>query len=127
MTEERDGSGFDDLFGDEPPIQDDPAEAEPDGPVDWEAKGRAAKVDKMVAFEEQRAREEGLDPTADAERIARKLRALTDTEWKDLQAAAGIGLGLPANRRKVPSKKTQEAVIERFEQRATAAAHLEES
>lgn len=109
--------------GDEPPDVEESSE----GPIDWVAKGRAEKVGKMVACEEQRAREEGLDPIADAEQVARKLRGYTAEQWRDLQVAAGIGLGLPPHRRKVPSKLTQESVIARFEQRATAAAHLEDS
>lgn len=118
---------FDDCFDGEPFPPDDPAETETQGPIDWVAKGRAEKVTRMVAIEAQRACDEGLDPVADSEQVARKLRGYTDEQWRDLQVAAGIGLGVPPHRRKVPSKATQEAVIDRFEQRATAAAHLDDA
>jgi hypothetical protein len=106
--------------GDESTGEQPPAE-----PIDWVAKGRAEKADKLLAVIDANAREEGLDPIIDAEAIARMLRGWTDAQWLDLQNAAGIGLHKPAHRRKAPSEKTQHIVIERVSLRVDVAGEPE--
>lgn len=74
--------------------------------VGFEERGRAEKVARIVEALDAGARESGLDPCADAEAIARKLRGLTDAEWLKVQQEAGFA------RKKPPSTKTQLAVID---------------
>jgi hypothetical protein len=93
----------------------------PVAPVDWEAKGRAEKVLGIVAALDAGAYAEGVDPHADAESIARKLRDLDSKAWHKIQKEAGF------KGRKPPSEKTINAVLNVYERRVDIAGETEES
>lgn len=83
--------------------------------TDWAAKGRAEKVAGIVSAIDAGAEGEGVNPFADAEEIARKLRGLTKAEWHKIQREAGFG------RRTPPSDLTVNAVIDTYQRRVDVA------
>ena len=87
---------------------------------DFEQRGRAEKVAAIVEHVELLAAGKwDLDPLADAEEVARRLRALSEAQWHELQLAAGY------TRKKPPSAETQALVIEVFEKRIDFAGESE--
>lgn len=79
---------------------------------EWEQRGRALKVDRLVvAIEHLFDHEHGLEPYGDADRIVQLLRAAGHDEWLRFQRAADI------KRKEPPSVVTRALVIARFESR----------
>lgn len=81
----------------------------------FEERGRGEKVARIVQALDAGAETAGLDPIADAEEIARKLRALTDAEWLKVAQEAGC------KRKKPPSVLTQGMVIAVYSRRVDVA------
>lgn len=75
----------------------------------FEAEARARKVAAIVQAIDAQSREHGVDPDANAARIAIELQALTEHGWREILAAAGIAKASAETRRQVRLRFTVRA------------------